>query len=97
MHHVLWEPKLGPERFFELYCETWKRSVLNLKGEKKWWQWMQHTRPRHWGFTLRALLRTQRMMSRSHYLREYCLGPSGQIASGAGRDGLGGLAGRVGV
>jgi len=80
MHHVLWEPKLGAERFFHLYCETWKRSVLNLKGEKKLWQWMRHTRPRHWGFTVRALLRTQRMMSPSHYLREHHSGPSGTIA-----------------
>ena len=34
MHHLLWEPALGPRRFFELYCETWRRSVLNLKGRK---------------------------------------------------------------
>ena len=35
MHHLLWEPRLGVTRFFELYCETWRRSILNLKGEKK--------------------------------------------------------------
>ena len=35
MHHLLWEPALGPERFFELYCETWRRSVLNLRGRKR--------------------------------------------------------------
>lgn len=74
MHHLLWEPKLGAHRFFELYCETWRRSVLNLKGEKKWWQWIGHTRPRDWAFTIRALLRTQRMMSAAHYLREHRLG-----------------------
>ena len=28
---LLWEPKLGPQRFFErLLEETWRRSVLNL-------------------------------------------------------------------
>ena len=81
MHHLLWEPKLGAKRFFELYCETWKRSVLNLSGEKKWWQWLQHTQPRHWGFTLRALLRTQHMMTPSNYLREHRLGRGGQIAT----------------
>ncbi len=80
MHHLLWEPKLGAERFFELYCETWKRSVLNVKGEKKWWQWALHTRPRHWGLTLQALLRTQRMMTPSHYLGEHRLGRCGQIS-----------------
>jgi radical SAM superfamily enzyme YgiQ (UPF0313 family) len=73
MHHLLWRPKLGPERFFELYCETWRRSVLNLKGQKKWWQWMRHARPRDWAFTLRALRRTQRLMDPAHYLREYRL------------------------
>ncbi|HEX9723173.1 MAG TPA: radical SAM protein, partial [Vicinamibacteria bacterium] len=43
MHHLLWEPKLGPRRFFELYCETWRRSVLNLRGDKKWWKWIPQT------------------------------------------------------
>ena len=41
MHHLLWEPALGPERFFELYCETWRRSVLNLRGRKTVWQWLR--------------------------------------------------------
>ncbi len=35
MHHVLWEPRLGARRFFELYAETWRRSILNTSGEKK--------------------------------------------------------------
>ena len=84
MHHLLWNPKLGPERFFELYCETWRRSVLNLKGQKKWWQWLRHTRPRHWAFTLEALRRTQRLMSPSHYLREHHLS-GGETGSFLGR------------
>ena len=41
MHHLLWEPRLLPRRFFELYGETWRRSVLNLQGEKKWWKWIR--------------------------------------------------------
>ena len=41
MHHLLWEPALGPRRFFELYCETWRRSVLNLKGRKGLSQWLR--------------------------------------------------------
>src|SRR5205814_6713855 len=41
MHHLLWEPRLGPQRFFELYCETWRRSVLNLRGRKGLLQWMR--------------------------------------------------------
>ena len=47
MHHVLWEPALGPERFFELYCETWRRSVLNLRGRKSLWQWLREVDPRN--------------------------------------------------
>jgi radical SAM superfamily enzyme YgiQ (UPF0313 family) len=73
MHHLLWEPRLGVERFFELYCETWRRSVLNLKGEKKLWQWLAHAKPRHWLHLVRVLQRTQRMMQPSHYVQDHAL------------------------
>ena len=62
MHHLLWEPALGPERFFELYCETWRRSVLNLRGRKSVWQWMREVDPRNAAVPAAALRRTQRMM-----------------------------------
>ncbi len=71
MHHLLWEPALGPRRFFELYCETWRRSVLNLGGRKSVWQWMREVDPRNALFVLRALRRTQRMMNPAHYLAEH--------------------------
>jgi len=71
MHHLLWEPRLGPQRFFELYCETWRRSVLNLSGRKSVWQWLRQVKPRDAFFLLRALRRTQRMMDPAHYLAEY--------------------------
>jgi radical SAM superfamily enzyme YgiQ (UPF0313 family) len=73
MHHLLWEPKLGPQRFFELYCETWRRSVLNLSGRKSVWQWLRQVKARDAWFLLRALRRTQRMMDPAHYLAEYDL------------------------
>jgi radical SAM superfamily enzyme YgiQ (UPF0313 family) len=73
MHHLLWEPRLGVARFFELYCETWRRSVLNLKGEKKLWRWLADARPRHWLHLLRVLQRTQRMMRPAHYIRDHAL------------------------
>ena len=60
MHHLLWEPALGPQRFFELYCETWRRSVLNLRGRKNLWQWLREVDPRNALFLLRALGRTQK-------------------------------------
>jgi radical SAM superfamily enzyme YgiQ (UPF0313 family) len=75
MHHLLWEPALGPQRFFELYCETWRRSVLNLRGRKSLWQWVREVEPRNLLFLLRALKRTQRMMSPDHYVAEYDLAP----------------------
>jgi hypothetical protein len=75
MHHALWEPALGPERFFALYCETWRRSVLNLGGRKSLWQWLREVDPRNAWFLMRALQRTQRMMKPAHYLAEYNLAP----------------------
>lgn len=71
MHHLLWEPALGPEKFFELYCETWRRSVLNLRGRKSVWRWLREVDPRNTLFLLSALRRTQRMMSPEHYIAEW--------------------------
>ena len=73
MHHLLWEPRVGAERFFELYCETWRRSVLNLKGRKSWRQWARQVRPRDLPLLTRMLVRTQRMMRPAEYLAEHRL------------------------
>jgi radical SAM superfamily enzyme YgiQ (UPF0313 family) len=70
MHHLLWQPALGAERFFQLYCETWRRSVLNLRGRKSIWKWLSEVDMRNAMFLLRALSRTQRMMDPAHYLAE---------------------------
>jgi radical SAM superfamily enzyme YgiQ (UPF0313 family) len=78
MHHLLWEPRLGVQRFFELYCETWRRSVLNLKGEKKLWHWLAHAKPRHWMHLLQVLHRTQHMLQPAHYIRDHALLPEPQ-------------------
>ena len=71
MHHVLWEPRLGARRFFELYAETWRRSILNTAGEKTWLEWMRQIRPSQIPYLTRVLLRTQRMMKAEAYLREH--------------------------
>ena len=73
MHHLLWEPKLGPERFFELYCETWRRSVLNLRGEKKWWQWIPQAKLKNLWFLAKIMKQTQGMMKPESYLAEHRL------------------------
>jgi radical SAM superfamily enzyme YgiQ (UPF0313 family) len=75
MHHLLWEPALGPDRFFALYCETWRRSVLNLRGRKSVWQWMREVDPWNALFLMQALRRTQKMLDPQHYLTEYDLVP----------------------
>jgi hypothetical protein len=81
MSHLLWEPKLGAERFFELYCQTWRRSVLNLRGSKRWWQWIRDSKPQHIPFLMRALMRTQRLMDPRHYLSEHHLTPAATHAA----------------
>ena len=82
MHHLLWEPALGPQRFFELYCETWRRSVLNLSGRKSVWQWLREVDPMNAAFLLKALRRTQKMMDPGHYMAEYDLAPAGEQSVG---------------
>jgi radical SAM superfamily enzyme YgiQ (UPF0313 family) len=82
MHHLLWEPALGAERFFELYCETWRRSVLNLGGRKSIWKWLSEVDPRNALFLLRALRRTQHMMDPSHYLAENDFLSSSNVLTG---------------
>jgi radical SAM superfamily enzyme YgiQ (UPF0313 family) len=71
MHHLLWEPRLGAERFFELYAETWRRSILNLGGEKSIVSWLRQVRPAQMAYIVRILLRTQRMMKAGAYLAEH--------------------------
>jgi len=71
MHHLLWEPRLGAKRFYELYAETWRRSILNLDGDKRWSDWAKQIKLRQLPYLTRVLLRTQRMMRPEAYLAEY--------------------------
>jgi radical SAM superfamily enzyme YgiQ (UPF0313 family) len=71
MHHVLWEPRLGTKRFFELYAETWRRSILNTAGDKSWLDWMRQIRLAQVPYLTRVLRRTQRMMRADAYLAEH--------------------------
>jgi radical SAM superfamily enzyme YgiQ (UPF0313 family) len=68
LHHLVSRPHLPVERFFELYCETWRRSVLNLRGRKKWWQWAREVRPQHLPRLARILRQTQLLMDPAHYV-----------------------------
>jgi radical SAM superfamily enzyme YgiQ (UPF0313 family) len=71
MHHVLREPRLGAKRFFELYAETWRRSILNTAGDKSWLDWMRQIRLAQVPYLTRVLRRTQRMMRADAYLAEH--------------------------
>jgi hopanoid C-3 methylase len=70
LHHLLWPPKLPVEKFFELYCETWRRSVLNLAGRKKWWSWLAGVRPTEIPRLAHILFRTQKLMNPKLYCSE---------------------------
>jgi radical SAM superfamily enzyme YgiQ (UPF0313 family) len=71
MHHVLWEPRLGAARFFELYAETWRRSILNTSGEKSWVDWMRQVRLSQIPYLTRVLMRTQKIMDARAYLKDH--------------------------
>jgi len=89
LHHLLWESRLPVDRFFELYCETWRRSVLNVAGRKKWWQWLKDVRVRDLPRLARILARTQVLMDPRAYIRETNLPPAGEaipISAAPGRD-----------
>lgn len=79
MHHLLWEPKLGVRRFFELYCDTWARSVLNLRGEKDLWQWVKQVKLKDLPFLARLLMRTQHLMNPKSYLAEHRLADAPEV------------------
>jgi hypothetical protein len=87
MHHLLWQPALGAERFFELYCETWRRSVLNLRGRKRVWKWPGEVDLRNAVFLLRALRRTQHMMDPARCLAECdCASPPSSFTASFAAD-----------
>jgi radical SAM superfamily enzyme YgiQ (UPF0313 family) len=71
MHHLLWEPHLGAERFCELYAETWRRSILNTAGDKKLVDWLRQVKPLQIPYMIKVLRRTQAMMKPETYLSEY--------------------------
>ncbi len=71
MHHLLFEPRLGRERFFKLFAESWKRNVLGPRyAGSKWWRWARELDARQVIVLARVLHRTQRMLDSGAYLRE---------------------------
>lgn len=71
MHHLLFEPSLGRERFFALFVESWRRNVLNAaRSREKLWKWARGLTPRQLLQLARVLNRTQRLLDVNAYLRE---------------------------
>jgi radical SAM superfamily enzyme YgiQ (UPF0313 family) len=70
MHHLLWEPRLGRERFFELFAETWRRTALHVKGRRGLWPYIRQVRPSQIPFMLTVLNRSRRLFSSRAYLQE---------------------------
>jgi hopanoid C-3 methylase len=71
MHHLLYEPKLGRRRFFELFVQCWRRNVLS--GDRavlKLSKWVRGLTAPQILMLMRVLWRTQRMLSVRHYLDE---------------------------
>jgi hypothetical protein len=74
MSHLLWEPRLCAQRFFELYAETWRRSILNTKGHKKLSEWLRQAHLLKIPHLVRILRHTQRLMNADAYLTEHTAG-----------------------
>ncbi len=70
MHHILWEPRLGRRRFFELFAETWQRTALNARGARSWWSYAKQVKPRDLPFLFRVLRQSRRLFDPSAYLAE---------------------------
>ena len=71
MHHILYEPRLGRRRFFELFAESWKRNVLSRDHSRSnWLKWFRGLSPRQALALARVLYHTQRMLRPEAYLAE---------------------------
>ena len=70
MHHVLYEPKLGRQRFFELFVECWRRNVLGAEHAAHWWRWAKGLSPAQIAVLARVLWQTQRLLRVRAYLDE---------------------------
>jgi hypothetical protein len=70
MHHILWEPRLGRQRFFELFAQTWRRTALNARGARSLWSYVKQVKPRDIPFVLRVLRQSRRLFDPGSYLAE---------------------------
>jgi radical SAM superfamily enzyme YgiQ (UPF0313 family) len=71
MHHLLFEPRLGRRRFFELFVQSWKRNVLGVGHSLgHWCRWLTELGPSQMVTLAWTLARTQRLLRVNAYLAE---------------------------
>ncbi|HET9480920.1 MAG TPA: radical SAM protein [Candidatus Polarisedimenticolia bacterium] len=70
MHHILWEPRLGRERFFALFAETWRRTALHVRDRRGIWSYLRQVRPAQIPFMLSVLRRSRRLFDPAADLTE---------------------------
>ena len=71
MHHILFEPRLGRRRFFELFTQSWKRNVLSPTFSlSSWLRWVRQGKLSQLWLLARTIYQTQRIVSVDAYLRE---------------------------
>ena len=69
MHHLLWEPRLGRRRFYELMVESWKRNVLSSgNASRRWLKWFRGIGVKEALALAGVLYRTQRLMNVDAYM-----------------------------
>jgi radical SAM superfamily enzyme YgiQ (UPF0313 family) len=71
MHHILFEPRLGRRRFFELFTQSWKRNVLSSTFSlSSWLSWLRQVKWSQLWLLARTIYQTQRIVNVNAYLKE---------------------------
>jgi radical SAM superfamily enzyme YgiQ (UPF0313 family) len=71
MHHILYEPKLGRRRFFDLFTQSWRRNVMSPSFTwRSWLGWMREVKLSQMWLLANTIHRAQRLLSVDAYLSE---------------------------
>ena len=71
MHHLLYEPRLGRRRFYELVVKSWKLNVLSRShASRRWRKWFSGLGVRDALALVGVLWRTQRLLDVDAYLED---------------------------
>jgi len=87
MHHLLWEPRLGRERFFALFAETWRRTALHVTNRRGLWSYLSQVRPAQIPFMVKVLHRSRRLFDPRAYLAEAFPPDAAQVCPAAAPEG----------